>query len=152
MTFRDQGWSERVTKLGDEAEQKFMEWADKKGLGYVEYGLRRPPLRMYELPARIRYTPDFLMSKVFIEAQGFGRDNVAKLKIDKAGCLHWWNDVHPTYLFWWDSYHERSTFMHIQQFDQLLPQAEIRSFSEGKPYYAVSGDLIFANGIGSPGE
>ena len=85
MSFKDGTWAQRFGALGDEAEQVFERVAR---YGWVRYGLNRPPLQMHRLPARIRYTPDYLMSNKFIEVQGLGRDQKLKLKLDKIGRAH----------------------------------------------------------------
>ena len=149
--YKDKTWDERVATLGDEAELRFTSWATKNNLGYDRYGLDRPPLRMYELPARLRYTPDFLMSRQFVEVQGLGRDQVFKLKMDKHGALHYWCDLHPVYLFVWDSHHQRECFIHLHDLDHVIGQyADMKQFHEGKPYFAVPADAVFLAGKDKP--
>lgn len=145
MTFRDLPWEERENVLGDTAESQFEKWATSIPLGFVRFGLQRPPLQMHMLPTRIRYTPDYLMSKKFVEVQGFGIDQTIKLKVDKANALHWWNDVHPVEIFLWDSHHQRSTLVPLSVLDSVLGsgQVELRTFSEGKPYFSIPANLVF---------
>jgi hypothetical protein len=142
MSFKDQAWSSRFDAMGDQAEGVFEEVCE---LGFVRFGLNRPPLRMSALPARIRYTPDYLMSSKLVEVQGFGRDQVMKLKLDKWNCLHWWNSVHPVELFLYDSHNDRWTFVTLKQLDEWLAngEAELRSFPEGKSYFAFRASLLF---------
>lgn len=151
-SYKDQKWSEREKTLGDEAEGHFIEWCDSIPLGYVRSGLERPPLQMWRLPHRIRYTPDFLLTKCYVEVQGFGRDQQFKLKVDKHGCLRWWNDLHPVVLFVWDSHYQRQCFITLEAFEGLLgtEHATLGSFSEGKTYFSVKGDAIFASGTDAP--
>jgi hypothetical protein len=146
MSFKDRGWSSRFDGMGDLAEAKFEEVA-KSVLkrGFVRFGLNRPPLKMTALPARLRYTPDYLMTSRLVEVQGFGRDQTLKLKLDKWGALHWWNDVHPVELFVFDSHNDRWGFVTLAELDHLLAngEASLESFPEGKTYFAFPADALF---------
>lgn len=144
MSFKDQAWDQRFQKLGDLAEGKFEEWMTKRRQGFVRYGLDRPPLQMHKLPTRLRYTPDYLASSRFYEVQGFGRDNEFKIKLDKWSSLHWWNDLHPVWFFVYDSHHERHCTLALTTLDSILNsgRSELKSFAEGKPYFAFNGNEI----------
>jgi hypothetical protein len=111
----------------------------------VRFGLDRPPLRMSDLPTRLRYTPDYLMGKQFVEVQGFGRDQTYKIKLEKLNCLHWWNDLHPVYLYTWDSHKKRECMVHLFAVDEIINEnrAELGHFAEGKAYFAIKGADIF---------
>lgn len=146
MAFKDQPWETRERDLGDEAENQFQRWCGERKINFVRFGLERPPLQMYKLPSRLRYTPDFLLTASFVEVQGFGRDQTFKLKLDKHGCLHWWNDLHPVWLYIWDSHYRRDCVIKLLDFDQLLHNATIETFAEGKTYFAIPGDFLFAHG------
>lgn len=142
MSFKDQAWATRYERMGDTAERKFEE---QSTVNYVRWGLQRPPLNMRMLPARVRYAPDYLTSSCFVEAQGFGRDNTLKLKIDKYNALHWWRDVHPVDLFVWDSHRKRSARLSLLALDELVRDghARIEAFPEGKSYFAIDGESVF---------
>lgn len=152
MSFKDQTFDQRFTKMGDEAEGHFVQFAaDTLRLGAVRYGLDRPPIKMAGLPARVRYTPDFLMTKCFVEVQGVGRDQTVKLKLDKHGALHWWNDLRVdsfegVRFYLWDSANQRECWIHLRDLDQLLAEGKgkLASFPEGKTYFAFNADDIFA--------
>lgn len=127
--------------MGDEAEGVFEAVFPK---GFARYGLNRPPIAMHKLPARLRYTPDYITSNSLVECQGFGRDQTFKLKIDKWQSLHWWNSVLPTELFVWDTTNKRWCILGLVAIDTLVEQCgEIRHFPEGKAYMAIPGDAIF---------
>ena len=132
--------------MGDRAEGAFEHWCATEQRNYVRWGLDRPPLNLRLLPARLRYAPDYLMSAQFVECQGFGQDGTFKLKLEKHGALHWWHGLHPVDLWILDSHHGRACFLTLPAFDDLLGAtgAELRSFPEGKSYFAVDGDDIFA--------
>jgi len=150
MSFKDQDFAKRFDAMGDEAEAAFERYAEnvlrKK---FVRYGLNRPPLQMATLPARVRYTPDYLMSKCFVEVQGLGRDQTFKLKRDKLGSLLWWNDLrHGDFdgvmFYVWDSHNKRECFLPLLTVDDVIGQeAELAAFPEGKSYFAVPADAIF---------
>jgi hypothetical protein len=147
--FRDQTWSQRFKSLGDMAETQFEQWMTRQRLGYVRYGLDRPPLAMHKLPHRLRYTPDYLATGRFYEVQGFGRDQTFKLKLDKWSCLQWWNDLHPVSFFVYDSHHERSCTVSLEDVTATINAGRVRlaSFAEGKPYFAFDGNDVFAAGL-----
>jgi hypothetical protein len=145
-SFRDQNWEARFSQMGDEAEGHFEQYAEGVlGQKWIRFGLERPPLHMASLPTRLRYTPDYLMSKRFVEVQGFGRDQTFKIKHDKLNCLHWWNDLHPLHVYVWDSHKKRECMVHLFEIDRLIDggKAELGHFHEGKAYFALRAEDIF---------
>jgi hypothetical protein len=142
VSFKDASWERRFAEMGDEAEGVF-EAVCKRG--YVRCGLNRPPLRMSDLPTRVRYWPDYLCSNKFVEVQGFGRDQRLKIKVDKWGAMHWWSDLHPVEMFVWDSHHRRYCYVTLAQLDALLGagEAELKTFPENKAYFEFKGDVVF---------
>lgn len=152
MAYKDDKWSEREKTLGDISEGAFEAWCNNADLNFIRWGLDRPPLQMWRLPARLRYSPDYLMTKCFVECQGFGRDQTYKMKFEKWGSLHYWNDLHPVSLYVWDSKYERECFVPLLEFDNLLgePGVEQGKFGEGKAYIAVPADLLFHRGYDAP--
>ena len=150
--YKDQSWAVRELSLGDKAEGRFVAWCESRSLGYVRTGLERPPLQMYKLPARVRYTPDFLLTKCYVEAQGFGRDQLYKMKMEKLNSLHYWNALHPVSLYVWDSRYERECFVALTAFDNILGKGgvTVEEFNEGKAYLSVPADLIFHQGTEAP--
>lgn len=151
MSFKDRSWEHRFQAMGDEAESKFEEYAENTlRLGFVRYGLARPPIQMHKLPKRLCYTPDYLMSTKLVEVQGVGRDQKVKLKHDKLNSLRWWNDFvregfDGVHLFIWDSHKQRMCMFHLSLLDRLLAdgKGELGSFPEGKPYISWDADDVF---------
>ena len=144
MSFKDRPFAQRITAMGDQSEGAYEQYCADTDTNYIRWGLDRPPLSMRLLPTRIRYSPDYLTSHNFVECQGFGTDQTFKLKVEKHGALHWWSDLHPVDLWILDSHKHRACLLSIKDFDQHLGQgAELRTFSEGKAYFAVNGDAIF---------
>ncbi len=146
MTFRDQAWSNREGKLGDQAEAVFEEQCEELlGCNCVRYGLSRPPINVSKLPLMVRYTPDFLTVRGFVEVQGFGRDQLLKLKYDKFDALMAWNEIFDVMLFVYDSANQRSTLLTMADLITLMEHdaVEERVFVEGKRYAAIPADLFF---------
>lgn len=146
MSFKDRDFTYRLGAMGDQAEGAFEDWCAERDHKYIRWGLDRPPLNLRLIPTRLRYAPDYLTSKTFVECQGFGADQVFKLKLEKHGALHWWSGLHPVDLWVLDSHHLRACLLTLTQFDNLLGAngADLRSFPEGKSYFAVNGDALFA--------
>lgn len=142
-TFKDQDWKHRYQGMGDQAEKVFEEVFDK---GFTRWGLQRPPIQVHRLPRRIRYAPDYLTTRHFVEVQGFGRDQIVKLKLDKYDALRWWNVMHPVLLFLYDSANVRYTFVELEEVTAQLEAgtAEIRKFPEGHAYYAFPAEVFFS--------
>lgn len=132
MSFKDQSFESRFTRMGDEAEGVFEEVIGK---GFVRYGLNRPPINMASLPPMVRYTPDYLCHNSLVEVQGVGRDRTVKLKVDKYTALLQWSAVMPTQLFIWDNVDKTYCSIPIEDFP--IGVAQLDRFPEGKPYFAV---------------
>ena len=141
-TFRLKTFDERIKTMGDIAEQKFEKDAAVK---FVRYGLNRPQINMAHLPPEIRHTPDYLTSQGLVEVQGLGKDQILKIKHEKLKALKWWSEVHPLYLFIYDSYNERTYMMSFQELTKKCKMSETNYFPEGKPYYAMDSSLIWEN-------
>jgi hypothetical protein len=151
MSFKDEKWDVRVSALGDEAEGKFEEWCERARLNFERTGWNRPSIRPSDLPTRLRYMPDYCLGRGYIEVQGFGKDQIFKVKLEKLNSLHYWNALHPVTLYVWDSFNERECFVGLAAFDNLLgPETLIKRFPEGKTYLAVPGDLLFLHGSDRP--
>ena len=100
-SFKDQNWEERVEVLGDPAEKAFQEYASRRGLAVVKYGLDRPPVDLGRVSAFVRYTPDFLTSEGLVEVQGCGRDQQFKFKADKlVALMQWQRHQHVNVWLW----------------------------------------------------
>ncbi len=143
MTFSKEPFQRRLQTMGDIAERAFEETCQSK---YTRYGLNRPPINMGSLSPKIRYTPDYLMSNHLVEVQGLGSDQVFKLKIEKLDALTWWNKAHPVIMFVYDSKNKRTAYIEYKNLKRLCKNADVRSFPEGKEYYAVPAELIWVDG------
>lgn len=144
MSFKDRDFAYRLVAMGDQSEQAFERWCVDHDTNFIRWGLDRPPLNLRMLPTRLRYSPDYLTSSRFVECQGFGQDQVFKLKVEKHGALHWWSDLHPVDFWVLDIHFHRACILTLTSFDTLLGEAtELRAFPEGKPYFAVDGDALF---------
>lgn len=100
-TFKDQNWEARVDVLGDPAETAFQEYAARRNLGVVKYGLDRPPVNLSRTTAFVRYSPDFLTDEGLVEVQGCGRDQLFKFKHEKLRALmQWQRHEHVSVWLW----------------------------------------------------
>lgn len=147
-SFKDQSFNKRFAKMGDQAESKCRAWLDSQNVGYVDYGLDRPPIRMDMLSARIRHTPDILTSRGLIECKGFGRDQIAKIKFEDINCLSWWNDCFPVSIFFYDSANDRHTCVSFETVrDKMLADERVTKgvFPDAnpKPYWAIPAAVIW---------
>lgn len=149
--FKDATWDERFREMGDTAEAKFELYATNVlKRKWTRYGLKRPEIQMYRLPAEVRYTPDYLMTNYLVEVQGLGQDQRFKLKLDKWRALHWWNGTQDqsfqgVRMYVWDSHREREAFFHLSLLDSLLSQGRgsLDIFPEGKAYFQFAADEVF---------
>lgn len=108
--FRNRNWDERYLAMGDEAEQVFERVHPR---GWSRFGIRRPEIQVGKLPLKIRYTPDYITSFHLVEVQGFGKDQLVKLKLEKERALHAWNDDMATQMFLWDRTNQRYGYIDI---------------------------------------
>lgn len=151
--------NQRWKKMGDEAEGAFEHCytnvAPKQNV--VRYGLDRAPINVASLPAFVRYTPDFLTARGLVEVQGFGRDQIFKIKDDKLEALFEWQHTGGVLHLWvWDSANSEYAWVRIGDLDIVLHEAALNhevddhggpwpddagvykdQFPEGKPYWAV---------------
>lgn len=140
--FSDKPFEKRLEGMGDLAEGRFEQWSD---VNFVRYGLNRPPIAMWKLPPRIRYTPDYITSDYLVEVQGFGRKQVVHMKLDKWQALLWWDrNTMPLRLFLYDSHKDRQLLLPIKKLRPLVEAAEVRKFPEGNEYYAIDAEEVWS--------
>lgn len=143
MTYSDGTWEQREQTLGDPAEKAFEHWSQHYDLGYARYGLLRPNLNMRELPAEIRYTPDYVTEYGFVEVQGCGQDGLLKFKHDKLEALKWWDKIYPVTFWLWSSATDLSAQCGLMEvLDRSVDEfyADYRTdgmFDGNKPYSTV---------------
>lgn len=140
-------FAQRFAAMGDEAEGVFEEVHRS---GFVRYGLNRPPIQMGGLDPFIRYTPDYLTSRVLVEVQGFGADQTIKIKHDKWAALQQWSMLHQVELFLWDTRNKRFGYVPLPHLHHLIEAAETRHFDEGNPYYALPSSVIPCEWVDHP--
>lgn len=141
MSFKDRGWNQRFTHLGDEAEGIFEQVYPQ---GKAKYGLSRPPVGLKNVPAFVRYTPDYLTAKGLVEVQGFGRDQTFKLKEDKYDALNQWHRIFRVDLFVWDTTNKRHGFVRLHDFMEAWEaHGWWDAFDDGKnPYMALKAEHL----------
>lgn len=138
--YKDMPWSIRQHAMGDAAERIFEEVC---GVGWARFGLNRPPVQVHKLPLMLRYMPDYITTKALVECQGFGRDQIVKLKLEKLLGLQRWTVEHPTELFLWDSHKRRFGQISVSDVTQaVVANGEIAEFKEGAKYWRISADEL----------
>lgn len=110
QTFSERPFEQRIGQLGDQAEAVFEAVYPQ---GWARYGLCRPPINLATVPPMIRYSPDYITAKGFVEVQGFGRDQTFKLKASKYEALNAWHGLFRVDLFAYDSHNKRYGFMRL---------------------------------------
>lgn len=144
MTFHTQNFNNRLTDMGDASENKFLEVAESLGRRPVRFGFDRPPFSIVKIAKKLRYTPDFIDDKGLIECQGFGRDQIAKLKVEKLNALAAWDAEHPVSLFLWDSQKKRHTLISFADLMKLIEggASNLAYFHDPKAYFAIGAEAF----------
>jgi hypothetical protein len=129
--------------MGDEAEGIFDRLYPKS----APWGLNRPPFPVTKLHPNIRQAPDRIMRDCLVECMGFGngRDKHIKLKKPKLVALEWWNQIQPTYIFFWDRVGKRHTVVHVGDITHKAIIGE-DVFDRGQksetPYWKIDPELL----------
>jgi hypothetical protein len=141
MSFKDKGFNNRFKAMGDEAEGIFEAVYPQ---GWARYGINRPPIQLAKVPAKIRYTPDYLTSKGLVEVQGFGRDQTFKLKVDKYNALNEWHQDFRVDLFVWDTTNKRYGYVRLHDFMEAWEEHGWEdAFDDGRnPYMALKAEHL----------
>jgi hypothetical protein len=132
--FHERSWQNRYGAMGDEAESIFENVWPR---GWARYGLNRPPIQMQALPLHIRYTPDYITSTGLVEVQGFGNDQMFRLKVEKYQGLAYWAATWTVDFFLWDSKNKRHATVPFEDVGAILASAEAGVYPEGKPYWKI---------------
>lgn len=147
-TFSEKPYAERFELMGDMAEQRFQEWATENNVPYSVYGLRRPAIPVWQLPAFVRYTPDFVVGEGLMEVQGCGRDQHIKLKHDKLWALSEWDEKTPVWLWLWNQTWDQVAIINMDGINYLcreLHSWDYRTdgyFDGDKPYTSIRWDVL----------
>ena len=146
MSYATQSWTSRLSKLGDESENKFLEVAEQYvGLDpsgspcAVRAGLLRPPFSIMNLSTRERGRPDFLTPIGFVECKGLGRDQLLKMKRADLDVLSFWDSIEPVHIFVWDSHEQRHALRNLLWITTLIDRgkSELGYFPENKAYFGI---------------
>lgn len=133
--FHERTFAERFSAMGDEAEGVFTAVYPE---GWVRTGLDRPPINVGKLPLKVRYTPDFLTSKGYVEVMGCGSDRRLKLKVEKLQALGMWHLDFRTDLFVWDRPKTRYGWVRYEELVNAVDGCPMGEFREGKSFYRLS--------------
>jgi hypothetical protein len=111
--FSEQNLAARKGTMGEIAEAVFEATYPQ---GWCRWGIDRPPIQVAKVPAFVRFAPDYLTSKGFVEVQGFGKDQKIKLKHAKYDALNEWHGIFRVDLFFYDSHNSRYGFVRLHDF------------------------------------
>lgn len=140
MSFKDGSFNQRFAKMGDEAEGIFEATYPQ---GFVRFGLNRPPINLANVPEKIRYSPDYLTGKGFVEVQGFGRDQTVKMKLCKWQAMWAWHADFRCDLFLWDTTNKRHGWVRLPELAEAFGEhADMRAFPEGTAYWAIHANQV----------
>lgn len=136
--FHQKNWSQRFQAMGDEAEAIFEE---VYGANWVRTGLNRPPLQVHKLSVPVRYMPDYLTTKSWVEVQGCGSQRVLRIKEEKLESLWTWETLgHPVYFFIWDRTASAYTFVKLEDmYNIIAANSTVKRgvYPEGKKFYEI---------------
>jgi hypothetical protein len=158
MSFRDQGWSSRFTKMGDEAEAAFETWAGRNAMTVERLGWDRPQMGVAKMSPQLRHLPDFYASDGHLyEVVGMGRDGVLKgIKVDKWESLKFWNSVQAVRVFVWNSALKTMVLLPWPTLVQVVAKARrdgIQSFeNDGNQYYPIKWAWLEPYSVGEVNE
>lgn len=131
MAFHEQSFSSRFGTMGDTAEQAYDIYEPKNH----KLGLNRPPFHMSRMPATMRYTPDRMTNKAFVECMGIGRDGTLKIKDEKVDALAMWLQLGPVELFVFDQSKSTCYIASLAAWgDKIETYGTPDTFPEGKAY------------------
>lgn len=140
MQFNERPFADRMSAMGDEAEQAFEQvWRG----AWDRFGFNRPRSGVKGMSLRVRYTPDYKVSGGLVECQGFGRDRLLKIKEEKARALRLWAKEDRLRFFIWDRTLQRWSCVDWQVIDTLSMTPFYEGvYHEGKPYVALHFDQL----------
>lgn len=141
MSFHGKDFNQRFAAMGDEAEGVFEQVYPNN---WTRTGLDRPPIRLSDVPAKIRNTPDYLTAKGWVECQGFGNDGILKVKLAKLeACGHHHIDFRLDF-FWWHSPSKEYGYSRWTEIAALVDkhEVEIKEFHDGPEYAAIPKAMI----------
>jgi hypothetical protein len=132
--FHQQNFNSRFGTMGDPAESVFDDMYPK----HHKLGLNRPPFSMQGMNAAMRYLPDRMTRKAFVEVMGIGRDRLLKLKDEKLQALFEWRQLGPVHLFVWDQQANTTYEAPIEEWAEAITNLGTDgTFSEGKTFKAL---------------
>lgn len=153
MAFHDRPFAERFAKMGDEAEDIYLQ---VKPLGSTtRFGFRRPQgVKFSDFPEKLRHQPDFVTPTYLVEVMGLGRDGILKsLKVSKYEALIVWNKAAKMFgllglvLFVWNSSKKQFVTLTwssiVSEVAYSKKKYGVQAFpSDGNTYYRLDWDRL----------
>lgn len=139
MTFADQHFGQRWSKMGDESETMFAS-LDPAPLGAPHRrGLDRFEGNMRMMSDLLRHEPDFWCEGGWlVECVGMNGSVLRGVKPNKLDALRWWNAAAPVALFVWNRKHATWCLVDLDDVVRLAEAAEVKKFeNDGNEYYHI---------------
>lgn len=138
MSFHQRSFTHRFDTMGDIAEKVFEQVFPE----HSRVGINRPNMRVTDMPAELRYAPDYMTVDSFVEVMGIGRDKTLKVKLEKIMALQHWTAIAPVNFFVYDS--NRNKWWIGPAHDwwiAAVTHGEVSHFHDNnKPYLALRSD------------
>jgi hypothetical protein len=119
--FSKKDFGARYNLMGDWAEAA----CDRVFPKSAPFGFNRPPFSIQQIPVRLRYAPDRITPREFLEVKGVGRDGLIKIKHEDLSCLLWWDDLFPVEIFVYDSHRNRWAVVSIKDIQAWASAGEL---------------------------
>lgn len=151
--FHQQNWNQRVTQMGDVAENicDIVHDGRTHALGLNRVWQNGRGLHLTQMTPAMRYTPDRMTIDAFIECMGVGRDRKLKIKDEKLAALAQWDALGPVRLGVYDQHNHvwyeapiRDWIHHCNLYGHR------RTFPEGKGYRELHVDNFPSDPIEIP--
>lgn len=128
--------------MGDISEEAFRKVADHKGFTYLDFGLKKPPIKRFtKLPSLVRTMPDYLCETdhlFFCECKGCGARGV-KIKLESLTALDFWNKQLETVIFIYNSNKDQYALVSYDELATACADSPVNQFdNDKKEFYNIS--------------
>ena len=144
MGYKEQGFAQRSSAMGDQAESAFEAMMTETQSTYEVFGWRRPSTGMSKMSVMLRFMPDFYTGKGWlVEVMGCGTDGVLKgMKVPKWSAMIQWSSVQRVGFWLWNSNLEQGVWLDVGQMAELvtrsLQERGVQKFEvDGNEYYEL---------------
>jgi hypothetical protein len=141
MGFSSKTFAERFATMGEPAEEQFRLWAEQNGVTYVDFGLKKPPIKkFYQLSPLIRGMPDYICegtAPFFVECKGCA-SRTLKIKLESIEVMTRWDHELPMWIFIYNSKKHAYAMINLRQLVDLCEGTRIKEFDgDHRQYYDI---------------